>query len=166
MEHKDYNRKTESSSKEYADSSPEELRKAFEKFVSEKNPDTEAFGEYLRNLNPSMTSLFEALKSFSETHKFASENTTRLFEQVLEIFKEELNRDLSFEQRKEIYNRIEFVLQKIAEESHENREHNKTISKYAIGAAVVLLGGTIAIATKGKSTALLEKGTNFFTNKS
>lgn len=137
------------------DPSKDDMKKIFEILSNnDKEFNKDIYKEYSKTVNPSVNAVIDGMKSF------ASEHVSK--EYILSVNKviDQLNQDYanakSEAEKDKIYSRIEKELNRIKQESNDQRGFIKTLLVYALGAAIVIGGVGLAITTK--NTELLKKG--------
>jgi hypothetical protein len=139
--------------------SSEDMVKIFEFFSSGRNElNKDVFKEYAKTINPSVNSVIDGLKSFANAH--VSKEYIQSVNIVIEVLKKDYEKAKTEDEKNRIYSRIQEQLDRIMQESDENREWLKTLGKYGVGAAVIIGGVGLAIVTR--NTELLKRGIQFY----
>ncbi|MFD0957986.1 hypothetical protein [Paenibacillus chungangensis] len=147
---KNFNRHKESSS--------EDLRSKFDSFVRDKDATEKMITDYLNAVNPSAKALIEALKAFGESQKESTLKVQDLLKQAMAILEKELDRDLTETQRDNVYKLILEILKEARLEAQDNRSFNTRLLAFGGGALLVLVGGSIYLASNGKKKDAIVKG--------
>lgn len=142
-----------------------DLNSQFVEFSSDKKFTADMIKDYLDNVNPTVPALLDALKTFAKAQKNSSQNVKEMLNIISDILKEELARELTEDQRARIHAMLATMITEIREESKENREFYKELTKYAVGPVIIIAGVGILLATQGKNKELLEKGAQMLISK-
>ncbi|WP_342421457.1 hypothetical protein [Paenibacillus sp. FSL E2-0178] len=146
-------------------SNANDLNAQFNEFSKDKKFTADMIKDYLDSVNPTATALLDALKTFAEAQRNSSHNVKEMLAAISDVLKEELARELTDDQRDRIHAMLGTMITEIREESKENREFYRDLSKYAIGSVVIVAGVGILLASQGKNKELLEKGAQMLVSK-
>jgi hypothetical protein len=136
-----------------------DMAKIFGIFSSGQNDlNKDIFKNYAKTINPSIDSVIDGLKSFANAH--VSKEYIQSVNIVIETLKKDYEKASIEKEKDKLYSRIQEQLDRIKQESVENREWLKTLGKYGVGAAVIIGGVGLAIVTR--NTDLLKRGLQTF----
>lgn len=146
-------------------SNANDLNAQINEFSKDKKFTADMIKNYLDSVNPTATALLDALKTFAKAQRNSSHDVKEMLAAISDILKEELARELTDDQRDRIHAMLATMITEIREESKENREFYRDLSKYAIGSVVIVAGVGILLASQGKNKELLEKGAQMLVSK-
>jgi uncharacterized Fe-S cluster-containing radical SAM superfamily enzyme len=112
----------------------------------------------MNSVAPTNKALCKALKMFANAHKDIEIKTLQIIEMAINILKDELQKDLSGEERKDIRDKIFDLIGQVREESKESRNFLSKLVYIAGGVTLVGIGAGVFILTKGKNIEFIVEG--------
>lgn len=122
----------------------EDLRKIFSLLLESKKISKEMFNKYCDTIAPSLEVVFSGLKAFCESQQKSSDKYLEIIREAINILGRELQRDLTFEEREKILDRIKVLALEARDEADKQRSFLLNLAKY--GALALSCIGTIAVA--------------------
>ena len=135
-----------------------DLKIILDAYVKTKAIDEKTFNDYMSFTSPQVQSLLDGLKSFSESQAKISVKFLDIIKDSIDIFKKELERDLSKKEREGIRQDIFKLIKEAKEESDKSRGFFSKLACIGAGVVVVGIGGGVYVLTKGKNTQIMTKG--------
>lgn len=128
-------------------------------YVADRKLTTEQFTHYMDFAKISVEATFNALQEFSSDTTDLTSETLQIIRKAIGILEKELERDLVPEERKEIREQILGLISEARKEADKERIQKRWYVGVAAGVGVVVIGGAVMIASKGKNSKMLVKGT-------
>jgi hypothetical protein len=138
--------------------SADDMKIILDSYLKSKELSVDAFTTYVNSISPTLKILFEGLQQFAAAQSSITSQTLIIINNAITILSAELNKNLSSEEKKEVWNKIVDLVQEARKESESHNNLMKTFGYIGGGVALVGLGVVVAIVTKGKNTDVVEKG--------
>lgn len=110
--------------------------------------DTEVFSTFLKEANITYTTFINSLKEYSNSHMDSSNNYTSALRSRLDDLTEQAKNIKTPEDEEKLDAKIEDILNRLKQESSDNRQHSWRITTFIGGIGVVVIGGAVLMATK------------------
>jgi len=105
-----------------------------------------------------INSVVTALQRFSSSDKDLTQQSILLINSALDIIKQELNKELSFQQKMILLDRVADLVDKAIKQTRDHRESNSEMAKIIGGCFVAAAGIAVLILTRGKNKEIATKG--------